>query len=158
VQRISLDLPRLRRLDSHALEQLYNIVARSWGRRLTGEEVRRIYREGIGLSFTGGGLYQAPELSYALFSEGMSRALPLRWTIRCISGNGVAHSAIMRRDEPARLIVAGSVTRGVFAGLSSTWIVHECSSPGRYTLGSFVNEAILRHYRIGRSAALAQAL
>ena len=149
---VHMDLQALRRVDENALQELYNLIARSWGRRLSAEEVRRIYQEGIRLTLTGGGLYHAPELNYALFVTRISRALPLRWTIRCVSGNGFAHSAILQRDDRARLIAAGSVVHGSFAGLSSTWIVHESRGAGRYSLGLFVNEAVLDCYQIPRHA------
>src|SRR5512134_2360438 len=120
---IHLDLTALRRLDELALEELFRAVARSWGRRLSDDEVRRIYDEGVTISITGGGLYQAAELNYGLFLTRVSRGLPLRWTVRCLSGNGLAHSAILRHQEKHGIIVAGSLVRGTFAGLSSTWIV-----------------------------------
>ncbi len=149
---IHLDLKALRRLDERALEELFNIVAQSWGRKLTDGEVRRIYEEGVRISVTGSGLYRAAELNYGLFITRITRSLPLRWVVRCLSGNGLAHSAILGHQERHGIIVAGSVVRGTFGGLSSTWIVRESKESGRYSLGVFVNEALLASYRIPRYA------
>jgi hypothetical protein len=145
-----LDLQALRRLDALALEEAYRIIARSWGRQMTPEEVRRIYREGIHVTLTGEGLYHAPELNYALFVTRVGRALPMKWTICCVSGNGSAHTAILNRLDRSGLIAAGSVVRDTFAGLSSTWIVHDSRLSGRYSLGLFINDAVLACYRIPR--------
>ncbi len=149
---IHLDLKALRRFDERALEELFKIVERSWGRRLTDDEVRRIYEEGVRVTVTGGGLYSAPELNYGLFIASISRELPLRWTAHCLSGNGLAHSAILGHWGKNGIVVAGSVVRGTFAGLSSTWIVRESRESGRYSLGVFVNDALLASYRIPRYA------
>ncbi len=148
-----LDLKALRRLDERALEELFRIVARSWGRRLSDEEVRRIYHEGVRISVTGSGLFHAPELNYGLFIARISRSLPLRLSVRCVSGNGLAHSAILRHRDRDSIIAVGSLVRGAFAGLSSTWIVRESRQSGRYSLGVFINNAVLAHYRIPRYAA-----
>jgi hypothetical protein len=147
-----LDLKTLHRLDHQALEELFHIVARSWGRKLSDEEVRRIYADGVRVIVTGAGLYDAAELNYGLFITRISRSLPLRMTLRCIAGNGMTHSAILNHRERHGVVVAGSLVRGTFAGLSSTWIVHESREPGRYTLGQFVNDAVLACYRIPRYA------
>jgi hypothetical protein len=149
---IRLDLHALRRLDEKALEELYHITARSWGRRLSADEVRRIYSEGMRVALTGSGLYRAPELNYGLFVTRISHDLPLRWTLCCVCGNGSAHSAILQHHHRDGLIVAGSLVKGSFAGLSSTWIVHNARGAGRYSLGQFVNDAVLDHYRIPRHA------
>ncbi len=131
---------------------MFHIAARAWGRRLSDDEVRQIYREGLRLSVTGGGLYHAAELNYGLFITRISHALPLRWTVRCVSGNGYSHSAILQSHDRDGTLVAGSVVHGAFAGLSSTWIVRESRESGRYSLGLFVNDALLACYRIPRYA------
>jgi hypothetical protein len=146
---LQLDLSTVRDYDESALGALYRDIADLRRARLSPEEVRRMYREGITVALTGHGLGPATELNYALYYRRISSSLPAVLTLVCHAGTGQSHDEILRQDRPERLIVAGTLNNGSFGGLSTTWLKQAEPGSSSRALGMFMNELLLGAYHIG---------
>ena len=141
-----MDLEKLRCYDEGALGHLFCIVEQLWNRKLSPEEVSRIYREGITVVFMGNGFHSALEMNYACFYAKANRRLPLKISVRCFASANTSHKEIIHFDDINRLIVAGIISNGVFRSFSSTWLTHVNPESARCRLGSYLNEILLRSY------------
>jgi len=154
---LQLNLSAIREHDQRALGALYRDIADLRGTRLNPEEVRSMYWRGIGVSLTGHGLGPAAELNYALFYRRISSSLPAVLTLSCCTGNGQPHEEIIRQDRPERLIVAGTLNNGSFAGVSTTWLKRTRPGSGKYALGLVMNELLLAAYHVDGASSRAAA-
>jgi hypothetical protein len=145
---LQLDLSTVRDYDENALGALFRDIADLRGARLTPEEVRSMYRDGIVVTLTGHGLGPAAELNYALYYRRISSSLPAVLTLVCHVGSGQSHDEILRQDRPERLIVAGTLNNGSFAGTSTTWTKQARPGSGKHALGVFMNGLLLAAYNI----------
>ena len=155
---LQLDLSALRDFEESALGVLFRDLSALRGTRLTPEEVREMYANGITLALSGDGLGRAAELNYALYYRRMSAVPPAVLTLVCYAASGQSHDEILRRDRPHRLIVAGTLNNGSFSGVSTTWLKLTKPASGRHALGLFMNQLLLSAYGIGGPANRAQAV
>jgi hypothetical protein len=147
---VFLETPLLHRYDPRALEVLYSDIVHFRRRRLVQQEVSGIYSGGVTIIFTGSGLNFAPELNYALFYENVRLRTPLRLTLTCHASRGESHAEVIQSGPAGRLIVAGTVRKRKFAGVSTTWMKYVHPQSGRHTFGLFMNQLLLDCYHIER--------
>jgi hypothetical protein len=139
---LRLDLKSLREYEESALRAVFWLVEEEWGRPLTRQVVHAIYQEGVRIYVHGGGIRSGADVSYAFYTTRMSRTLPLKWKMRCISGGGANHSDICGRHAGA-LLVAGTLDYGSLAGISSTWMLGVGRDSPEFFLGLYLNDLLL---------------
>ena len=141
---LRLSLKSLRQYDESALETFFRLAEANWGRPLTRKVVHTLYNQGVGVQIIQSAIRSGADVSYGLYTARMSRTLPLRWTLGCVSAGGGSHRNI-GGFSTADLLVAGTMQHGEFAGISSTWVVTAGKGSGDYHLGLYLNDLFLSY-------------
>ncbi len=145
---LGFDLQRVAKENRKAVAVFFTVVERFWGRKLAKEEVQRIYKEGVELTFAGHAPFHVKTLKYVAFYREFSSVLPLRVRVECMFSTS-DHKQMMGSDRK-NVIVAGSLSNMQFETFSDTWLLDVHKGSAVFVLGAAVNALVIKHFGFER--------